>query len=242
MHGSRQMVAGLLPGYVSAASECSAEVLVCPPFSLLAMAEKFCRDSALQMGGQNLAHEAGGAFTGEMSGSMLVEAGCRYVLVGHSERRTLFGESSELVAAKVAIAMESGLIPIVCVGETLQQRERGETEQVISAQLDAVESVTGIAALENALIAYEPVWAIGTGKTATPGQAQAVHEYIRGGLAGKDETIADGMRILYGGSVKPENAAELFGQPDIDGGLIGGASLSSDEFVSICRAASLVIA
>ena len=189
------------------------------------------------MGGQDLAREASGAFTGEISGSMLVEAGCEHVIVGHSERRTLFGESNELVAAKVAMALDCGLAPIICVGETLRQRESGEMEQIITEQLGAVESVTGVSAFAKAVIAYEPVWAIGTGETATPGQAQAVHEYIRNGLAERDPMVAENVRILYGGSVKPGNAAEMFSQPDIDGGLIGGASLSGDDFVSICRAA-----
>jgi triosephosphate isomerase len=237
MNGSRQMAAEHVPGYMTVAGDCTSEILVCPPFCLLADVEAYCSDSDLVLGGQDLAREADGAFTGEVSGAMLVDVGCSYVIVGHSERRTLFGESNDVVSEKVVLALECGLTPLICVGETLEQREREETGQVISAQLDAVESCIGIEGFGNTVLAYEPVWAIGTGMTATPAQAQSVHEFIRGRLAEKDRAVADRVRILYGGSVKPGNAAELFAQVDIDGGLIGGASLNPDDFVSICRAA-----
>jgi triosephosphate isomerase len=237
MNGSRQMAADHLPGYTTVARDCTSEILVCPPFCLLADVEVYCRDSELVLGGQDLASEAGGAFTGEVSGDMLVDVGCSYVIVGHSERRTLFGESNDVVSEKMVLALECGLTPILCVGETLDQRKSEKTEQVIIEQLDAVESRIGIGSFGNMVLAYEPVWAIGTGMTATPAQAQSVHEFIRGRLAAKDRAVAERVRILYGGSVKPGNAAELFAQADIDGGLIGGASLNPDDFVSICRAA-----
>jgi triosephosphate isomerase len=168
---------------------------------------------------------------------MLVDYGCSHVLVGHSERRTLFGESNEVVATKVAMALDCGLLPVVCVGETLSQREGDETEQVISAQLDAIDAEIGIDGLAKTVIAYEPIWAIGTGETASPEQAQAVHRFIRGRLAVQDHAVAQSIRILYGGSVKAANSAELFAQADIDGGLIGGASLVTEEFAAICNSA-----
>jgi triosephosphate isomerase len=168
---------------------------------------------------------------------MLRDYGCTYVIVGHSERRTLYGENDALVAEKYGAAQAAGLVPILCVGETLQEREANQTEAVVARQLDAVLDKHGIGSFKNAVIAYEPVWAIGTGKTATPQQAQDVHRFIRGRLAGKDRAVAEGARILYGGSMKGGNAGELLGQPDIDGGLIGGASLQAEEFLTICRAA-----
>jgi triosephosphate isomerase len=182
-----------------------------------------------------------GAFTGEVAGSMLRELGCRYVIVGHSERRAMMGESSETVAAKFVAAQRSGLTPVLCVGETLEQREAGDTEEVIDEQLQAVLAAAGIDAFENAVIAYEPVWAIGTGMTASPEQAQEVHAHIRGVLDRKDAAIAEGCRILYGGSVKGDNAAGLFSKQDIDGGLIGGASLKSADFLAIARAAQSLL-
>jgi triosephosphate isomerase len=169
---------------------------------------------------------------------MLVDFGCRYVLVGHSERRQLFGETSEVVAQKYAAALQAGLTPILCVGETLAEREAGSTENTVAAQLDPVLAASGVQSLAHAVIAYEPVWAIGTGKTATPAEAQAVHAFIRQRIAKKEETIAANVQLLYGGSVKGTNAAQLFAMPDIDGGLIGGASLDAQEFATICRAAS----
>jgi len=178
-----------------------------------------------------------GAFTGEISGSMLLDVGCRYVLVGHSERRQLYGESDALVARKFLATQSQGLTPVLCVGETLEERESGRTTQVVERQLEAVLSVSGVAALGNAVIAYEPVWAIGTGRTASPEQAQEVHALIRAKVAALDATIAGSVRILYGGSVKASNARELFAMADIDGGLVGGASLMAEEFAQICAAA-----
>jgi triosephosphate isomerase len=188
-------------------------------------------------GAQNISQFDAGAYTGEVSGAMLVDFGCRYVIVGHSERRTLFGETSEVVARKYAAALKCGLAPVLCIGETLEERETGRTESVVSAHLDAVLALSGAPSFAHAVIAYEPVWAIGTGKTATPEQAQAVHAFIRGRLAAQDEAVAQSVPVLYGGSVKGSNAAELFAMPDIDGGLIGGASLNADEMATICRAA-----
>jgi triosephosphate isomerase len=194
--------------------------------------------SAVGWGGQNLSAHKSGAYTGEVSGPMLKDFACTYVIVGHSERRTYCGEDDQLVAEKFAAAQGHGLVPILCIGETLAERERGQTEQVVARQLDAVLAKVSIAGFKNAVIAYEPVWAIGTGKTATPEQAQAVHHFIRAKLAGLDPGIAAGVRILYGGSMKGSNAKELIGQADIDGGLIGGASLQAEEFLTICRAAN----
>ncbi len=189
------------------------------------------------LGAQDVSDEDSGAYTGEVAGAMLQDVGCRYVIVGHSERRSIYGESDEFTARKHAAALRHGLTPILCVGELLEEREQGATEQVVERQLDAVIDLVGIEGLNGAVIAYEPVWAIGTGKTATPEQAQEVHAFIRGRLGSESTAIAESTRILYGGSVKAANAPELFSMPDIDGGLIGGASLSADEFLAICRAA-----
>jgi triosephosphate isomerase len=189
-------------------------------------------------GAQNLSHHPAGAYTGEVSGAMLRDFECAYVIVGHSERRTLYGEDSTTVALKYKAALDVGLTPILCVGETLAQREAGETEAVVDAQLAAVMTRVGVGGLASGVVAYEPVWAIGTGKTATPEQAQALHAHIRGRVADEAAEVAHGLRILYGGSVKASNAAQLFGMSDIDGGLIGGASLIASEFVAICRAAA----
>ena len=182
--------------------------------------------------------EKGGAFTGEVSALMLRDYGCKYVIVGHSERRTLYGENDATVARKFSVALEQGLVPILCVGETLAERDADETEKIVARQLRAVLEANGIEAFTGAVIAYEPVWAIGTGRTATPEQAQSVHAFIRGELSQANRTVADNLRILYGGSVKAANAAELFKEPDIDGGLIGGASLDATEFLAICEAAA----
>jgi len=215
-----------------------AEVAVCPPYVLIPLvADKLAAANGVAWGGQDLNVNKSGAFTGEISGPMLKDFGCKYVIVGHSERRSLYSESDEVVAEKFGAAQAAGLMPILCVGETLDEREAGTTENVVARQLDAVINKHGIASFKNAVIAYEPVWAIGTGKTATPEQAQAVHAFIRKKLALADKAVADGIRILYGGSMKGSNAKELIGQPDIDGGLIGGASLKADEFLQICRAA-----
>jgi triosephosphate isomerase len=212
-------------------------VAVCAPFPNLAQLKSELSGSVIAWGAQNVSEQAKGAFTGEVSTSMLKDFGCTYVIVGHSERRSIYSESDELVAKKYMAAQSSGLIPILCVGETLAEREGGITEQVVARQLDAVIQAAGFESLTKAVVAYEPVWAIGTGKTATPEQAQAVHAFIRGKIAGLNKQVADGLVIQYGGSVKAANAAELFSQPDIDGGLIGGASLVADEFVAICKAA-----
>ena len=194
--------------------------------------------SPVLLGAQNLYVGAQGAFTGEVSGPMLKDIGCEYVLIGHSERRTIFREELDLVTAKFKAALEAGLQPILCIGETREQRERGETEQIVKQQLDSVIAAAGINALSHAVIAYEPVWAIGTGLTATPEQAQAVHAYIRHTISQNNVDIAKTIRILYGGSMKADNAASLLAMPDIDGGLIGGASLDAKSFLAICAAAS----
>ncbi len=238
MNGSRADSTALVNGLKQGiASVNNADLAVCPPFILIPLAAELLKGSAIAVGGQNLNVNKSGAFTGEVSGPMLKDAGCRYVIVGHSERRALYGESDEVVAQKFKAAQGAGLIPILCVGELPEEREANRTEAVVARQLDAVLTLAGIGALANAVIAYEPVWAIGTGKTASPEQAQAVHKYIREKLAKADKTVADGVRILYGGSMKASNAKELLAQPDIDGGLIGGASLQAEEFLNIGRAA-----
>jgi triosephosphate isomerase (TIM) len=238
MHGSRAEAAQLLDELIQQQSAAlAAEVAVCPPYVYLPDASRRLKESNIALGGQNVCAEPVGAFTGEVSAAMLKDVGCRYVIVGHSERRALFHEDDKLVARKFMAAQSQKLTPILCVGETLEQRERGETEIVVARQLDAVVAVAGITAFAEAVIAYEPVWAIGTGKNATPDQAQAVHAFIRGRIAARDAKIAAELRILYGGSVKAANAAELFEMPDVDGGLVGGASLRGDEFGKICAAA-----
>lgn len=209
---------------------------VCSPFPYLYQVATSLAGSAVSWGAQNLSEHDVGAYTGEVSGVMLREFGCRYVIVGHSERRGLFGETDQQVAAKFMAAQRAGLTPILCVGETLEQRDRGDTQAVVGRQLEAVLNSAGVSAIANAAVAYEPVWAIGTGKTATPAQAQGMHEFIRGLVAGRDKGLAAGVSILYGGSVKPDNVGELFAMPDVDGGLIGGASLVADDFVAICEA------
>lgn len=214
------------------------QALVCVPFPYLAQAQQVLAGSSIIWGAQNLSEQQSGAYTGEVSASMLLDFGCTHVIVGHSERRSLYGESDELVAKKYSVAQAAGLIPILCVGELLAEREADITEQVIARQLDAVIAVAGVASLAKAIVAYEPVWAIGTGKTASPEQAQAVHAFIRNKVAALDSGVAAGLVIQYGGSVKASNAAELMAQPDIDGALVGGASLVVDEFVAICKAAA----
>jgi len=235
MHGSLAENAALLSALKPALS--GIEAVVCVPFPYLAQAQSELAGSSIAWGAQNLSEHSKGAYTGEVSASMLRDFGCSYVIVGHSERRSLYGESDQQVAAKFIAAQAGGLIPILCVGESLEERESGITEQVVARQLDAVIGAAGIGALANAIVAYEPVWAIGTGKTASPEQAQAVHAFIRSKIASLDAAIAGGLVIQYGGSVKAANAAELFAQPDIDGGLIGGASLVAEEFAAICQAA-----
>jgi triosephosphate isomerase len=214
----------------------NSEVAVCPPFIYLQQVSDLLKDTAIGWGGQNLSQQDSGAFTGEVAASMLLDFNCKYVIVGHSERRSLYAETDQLVADKFAKAQAAGLIPILCVGELLEEREAGDTENVVKRQLDAVINLVGVAALTKSVIAYEPVWAIGTGKTATPTQAQDVHAFIRKQIAALDADVAEKVQILYGGSVKANNAAELFAMSDIDGGLIGGASLKAEEFLTICQA------
>lgn len=209
---------------------------VCVPFPYLAQAQQQLKATAIKWGAQDVHQLDKGAYTGEVSAQMLADFACSFVIVGHSERRSLYGESSHLVAEKFAAAQQAGLTPILCVGETLDQRENQETEAVVAEQLDAVIALVGIAALAKSVLAYEPVWAIGTGRTASPEQAQAVHAFIRQRVAAHDAQVAQNLVVLYGGSVKASNASELFKMPDIDGGLIGGASLVADDFVAICRA------
>lgn len=213
------------------------ESVVCPPFIHLSQVGQALKGCKTALGGQDVCQYGDGAFTGGVSAAMLRDVGCSYVIVGHSERRALFGESDGVVAEKFAVAQQAGLKPVLCVGESLEEREAGVTESVVERQLHAVLQRCGAAAMGNAVIAYEPVWAIGTGKTATPEEAQAVHAHLRGVLAKADPAVAAEVRIVYGGSVKAANAAQLFGMPDIDGGLIGGASLVAKEFAAICAAA-----
>jgi len=236
MHGSQDMVRSLVEGIQAGLQEgVAAEVAVFPPFPYLPLVQSLAKASALAWGGQTLNPNPQGAFTGEVSATMLLDFGCRYVLVGHSERRSLFGESDEDVADRFEAAAQAGLEPVLCVGETFEERQAGVTEEVVGRQLRAVLERVGAAAFGRALVAYEPVWAIGTGLTASPEQAQAVHAFIRDTLTALDGTIGGQIRILYGGSVKASNAADLFAQDDIDGALVGGASLAAGEFLGICR-------
>jgi len=238
MHGSRAENASLVRSLLDQArADATTEVMLCPPFVYLHEVGRLLKDSDVALGAQSLCAEAMGAFTGEVSGAMLKDVGCSYVLVGHSERRQIYGESDALVARKFVAAQSQGLVPVLCVGETLEDREGERTAQVVARQLDAVLAVSGVGAFRSAVIAYEPVWAIGTGRNASPDQAQDVHAMIRGKMAALDATIGASVRILYGGSVKASNARELFAMPDIDGGLVGGASLKADEFARICAAA-----
>jgi triosephosphate isomerase (TIM) len=224
MHGARESNRALVAAIVAGAGNAAAECAVCPPFPYLQQVSEQLRETRIAWGAQNVSDQPQGAYTGEVSASMLAEFGCRYAIVGHSERRQLFGEGDRLVAAKFAAARKAGLTPILCVGETLAEREAGKTEEVVARQLDAV------AFSQGAVLAYEPVWAIGTGKNATPEQAQAVHAFLR-------RRVAVDTRILYGGSVKPQNAAAIFAMPDVDGGLIGGASIVAEDFLAILQAA-----
>lgn len=226
----------LLKAVASGAANLSVDCAICVPFPYLYQAQQLLRNTSVVWGAQDVHQLEKGAFTGEVAASMLRDFGCRYVIVGHSERRSIYGENNQLVAEKFVAVQQSGLIPILCVGETLAQRESGETEAVVAEQIDIVIELAGVQALRNAVFAYEPVWAIGTGRTASPEQAQSVHHFIRQRMAKLDAKIAQELRILYGGSVKATNASELFGMPDIDGGLIGGASLVAEEFLGICKA------
>lgn len=237
MNGSLAENATLLDAVLVGMAGVNCDMAVCVPFPYLAAVQQKLAGTALAWGAQTVSEQSKGAFTGEVSTAMLNDFGCRFVIVGHSERRTLYGETDAMVAAKYAAAQAAGLTPILCVGETLDEREAGVTETVVARQLDAVINQSGIGSFAKAVIAYEPVWAIGTGRTATPEQAQTVHAFIRNKLAGLDAQIAAGVVIQYGGSMKPSNAAELLSQPDIDGGLIGGASLVAADFLGICKAA-----
>jgi triosephosphate isomerase len=237
MHGSRAENAVLIEAIVGTVTAQHATCVICPPFVYLGEAGRALRGSAVHLGAQNACAEPAGAYTGEVSTAMLKDLGCEYVLVGHSERRALFGEDNALVARKFAAVLSQGLVPVLCVGEQLAERESGHTFDVVGAQLDAVVHLCGIQALAAAVVAYEPVWAIGTGRTASPQQAQDVHAFIRQRLALEDAKIAADLRILYGGSVKAGNARDIFSMPDVDGGLIGGASLKAEEFLAIVVAA-----
>jgi triosephosphate isomerase len=238
MHGSRgenaRLIEEILGGYpASAVADC----VVCPPFVYLQEVGRLLRDTPIALGAQDTCADGHGAFTGEVSAGMLKDVGCKYVIVGHSERRLIYRESEQLVARKFAAAHAKALIPILCVGEQLADREASRTEEVIGRQLDVVLELCGPEVLGHGVVAYEPVWAIGTGRNATPQQAQDVHAFIRARIAARDARIAADTRVLYGGSVKAGNAAELFAMPDVDGGLIGGASLKADEFLAILSAA-----
>ncbi|MCR8921239.1 triose-phosphate isomerase [Dasania sp. GY-MA-18] len=238
MHGSQELLRTLLTGLqANAAQGDFADAAVCPPAVYLAEAATLLADSAISLGAQNLSQHEQGAYTGEVSGSMLAELGCRYVIVGHSERRELFAETDELVADKFIAAQRAGLTPILCVGESLAQREAGQTLDFVAQQLNAVIAKAGIEAFSGAVLAYEPIWAIGTGMTASPEQAQEVHQHLRQVVAQHSAAVAAELQMLYGGSVNAANAAQLFAQQDIDGALVGGASLKLDDFSVICRAA-----
>jgi len=238
MHGKLSENRVLLDAVAESAGELDrAKVAVCVPFPYLGQAQQVLATGPVRWGAQNVSQYPKGAYTGEVSAAMLCDFGCSYVIVGHSERRTLYGEDDATVAAKYEAAIGAGLIAILCLGETLQQREAGETQRVVDRQLSAVASRVCWQALKQGVIAYEPVWAIGTGKTATPEQAQAVHVFLRERVAQEEPEVARDLRLLYGGSVKAANAADLFAMPDIDGGLIGGASLDAAEFEAICAAA-----
>ncbi|HUJ87171.1 MAG TPA: triose-phosphate isomerase [Burkholderiales bacterium] len=238
MHGNRASNRALLDAVIRGMSEISGvECAVCVPFPYLAEAAVQLARTAVACAAQNVSEHAQGAYTGEVSAAMLAEFDCRYVLVGHSERRHVFGETDAQVAAKFVAARAAGIGPVLCLGETLEERDAGRTESTVARQLDAVLEKAGVAALAKSVLAYEPVWAIGTGRNATPEQAQAVHEFLRGRIAGRNAQVAAQLRLLYGGSVKPANAKALFAMPDIDGGLIGGASLVAEDFLAIVRAA-----
>ena len=237
LNGSKDSIQTLVQGITDGMSAVNGTaVAVCPPYVYIPMVQNLLTGTTIGLGAQDVTDQESGAYTGEVSASMLKDIGCQYVIVGHSERRALYGERDEDTAKKYAATRKEGLIPILCVGELLEERENGDTENVVARQLDAVIALEGVAALADGVIAYEPVWAIGTGKTATPDQAQEVHAFIRGKIAALDADVADKVQILYGGSVNGGNAAELFAMDDIDGGLIGGASLKADDFLAICTA------
>ena len=236
MNASKEAVNNLVMGILSGMPEVDSKVIVCSPFPYLSQVEALTTHSQLHFGAQDLNVNASGAFTGEVSAEMIKDFNAEYVIVGHSERRTLYGETDEIVAEKVKVALDNDLTPLFCIGELLEQREAGETEAVVTRQINAVIDLVGIDAFKKIIIAYEPVWAIGTGVTATPEQAQETHAAIRHLLAQHDDDVAQTTPILYGGSMNPANAEELLACEDIDGGLIGGASLKADDFLSICKA------
>lgn len=239
MNGTRQSVAELLEGIKSGIGQVKmAEMAVCAPAIFIPMTETALSGTTVAWGGQDVSTHESGAYTGEIAGAMLKDFGCKYVIVGHSERRAYHGETDALVAEKFEAALKAGLVPIFCVGETLEEREQDITEDVVARQVDAVIDRGGVDMLGKGVIAYEPVWAIGTGKTATPQQAQDVHAFIRSRIAAQSAAVAEGIQILYGGSMNPGNAAELLAKADIDGGLIGGASLKADDFLAIGIAAN----
>ncbi|HEX4150585.1 MAG TPA: triose-phosphate isomerase [Steroidobacteraceae bacterium] len=239
MHGSRAANESLLSDLAERLNpEWQTDVVVFPPYVYLAEAVRILEGEDLAVGAQDVSAEPVGAFTGEVGAAMLKDVGCKYVIVGHSERRRLYHEDDVLVARKFGAAQKAGLTPVLCVGETLEEREANQTEAVVARQLDAVTAMNGISSFAKAVVAYEPVWAIGTGRNASPQQAEAVHEYLRRRIAAQDAKLASHVRILYGGSVKASNAGELFSMPDVDGSLVGGASLSADEFLQICAAAA----
>ncbi len=235
MNGSRQDGQQLAKALAEGLGAVSQEVAVCVPFVYLSDIRSVLASSPIALGAQNVADQASGAYTGEVSAAMLADCGCKYALVGHSERRTYYGDTNQSVANRFVQAQKQNVIPVLCVGETLEEREQGRTFQVVDEQLDAVIDAAGIEAFAKAVIAYEPVWAIGTGKTASDEQAQEVHQYIRQQIAKRSQAIADKVQILYGGSVKADNAKGLFAMPDIDGGLVGGASLDAKGFLQICH-------
>jgi triosephosphate isomerase len=239
MHGSRTTNEALLAELeMGLKPDWPIDIAVFPPYVYLSDAVRILEGGRIAVGAQDVCAESGGAFTGQVCASMLKDVGCSYVIVGHSERRRWYHEDDALVARKFAAVLEAGLTPVLCVGETLEEREGQQTESVIARQLDAVIAMHGVGGFARAIVAYEPVWAIGTGRTASPDQAQAVHSFLRNRIHAQDVKIARHLRVLYGGSVKAGNAAELFSMPDVDGGLVGGASLSADEFQQICAAAA----
>lgn len=241
MNGTGASAEALLSGVIDGAAAISkTEIAVCPPFPFLPLGERMLSGTSVRLGAQNVCTKEAGAYTGEVSAAMLAEFGCRYVICGHSERREYYGETDESIAEKLLACMNHELTPILCVGETLQQREQDLTETVIASQLHGIVARIGIDAFNRCEIAYEPVWAIGTGKTATPEQAQHVHAFIRQQIAAHSQSISEKIRILYGGSMKAANARDLLSQSDIDGGLIGGASLVAEDFLAICQAGDLV--
>ncbi len=239
MHGSKSANSALLTDLeLRVKADWPVDIAVFPPFVYLPETVRVLTDSAIAVGAQNVCAEPSGAFTGEVAAAMLRDIGCSHVIVGHSERRAWYHEDDALIARKIIAALGTGLTPLLCVGETLQEREEQKTESVIGRQIDAVLGMNGVSAFSRIIVAYEPVWAIGTGRTATPDQAQAVHQFIRRRIGAQDANIGGQLRILYGGSVKAGNAADLFSMPDVDGGLVGGASLNAEEFTEICAAAA----